>query len=77
MARLQEIIIDVAGMTCEHCERRVATALEAVSGVVRAQASHSENRAVVTADPNAATPDALKSAIAGAGYEAGEVSMPE
>ena len=45
-----KITLDVEGMMCGHCEARVKKALEAVEGVVRATASHTENTAVVETD---------------------------
>ncbi len=47
----------VEGMMCSHCEMRVKNALEAVSGVAEAAASHQKGTAVVTL--NAPVDDAL------------------
>jgi len=77
MARAQEIIIEVGGMTCEHCEQRVTRALAAVPGVVRASVSRSEGHAVVTADPASATPEKLQESVREAGYEPGDVRFSE
>ena len=75
--REQEIVIEVGGMTCGHCEERVAAALRRVPGVIAATASRSEGHAVVTADPTIATEDLLKNAVTDAGYEPGDVRFPE
>ena len=75
--RAQEIIIEVGGMTCGHCEERVAAALRNVAGVTSAVASRSEGQAVVTADPSVAREDLLKKAVSDAGYEPGDVRFPE
>jgi len=77
MSRAQEIVIDVEGMTCEHCEQRVEKALSAVEGVVSARASRAEKRAVVTADPGRANEEKLKAAVEQAGYRPGDVFFPE
>ena len=77
MARAQEIVIEVDGMTCGHCERHVAEALLKVRGVTSASASTAERRAVITADPTAAAADALRAAVIGAGYTPGEIIFPE
>jgi copper chaperone CopZ len=74
---MQEIVIEVVGMTCEHCERHVSKALAAVPGVLEARASHSEGQAVVTGDPTIATSALLKAAVREAGYEPGELHFPE
>ena len=77
MARAQEIVIEVDGMTCGHCERHVAEALSKVPGVASASASTVERRAVVTADPTVAAIDELRAAIADAGYVPGQITVPE
>ena len=40
--------IKIEGMMCSHCEAAVKKALEAVNGVVSAEASHEKGTAVVT-----------------------------
>ncbi len=75
--RAQELAIEVEGMTCEHCERHVRSALLAVPGVKEASASRVERRAVVTADPTVATEERLRAAIRDAGYTAGDIERPE
>ena len=77
MARIQEIVIEVTGMTCANCERHVRDALAAVPGVLSARASHPEGQAVVTGDPTTATAERLEAAVREAGYEPGEVHFPE
>jgi len=41
--------LTIEGMMCEHCEATVKKALEAIPGVVSAEASHTEGRAIVRA----------------------------
>jgi copper chaperone CopZ len=77
VTRAQEIIIEVNGMTCAHCERHVTDALSAVAGVLTVRSSHAEGRAVITADPSLATPEELRAAVREAGYEPGDVLYPE
>lgn len=77
MARAQELVIEVRGMTCGHCEQRVVKALRRVPGVTAAAANHNEGRAVVTADATQATEHELRAAIESAGYAAGEIIVPE
>jgi copper chaperone CopZ len=77
MMRRQELIIDVKGMTCAHCEKHVAEALAAVPGVATATASKAEQHAVITADATLATEALLRAAVVAAGYEPGEIHYPE
>ena len=57
----------IKGMMCPHCEARVKKALEAVSGVQRADVSHVTGTAAVTAD-DAVPAEKLKKAVEDAGY---------
>ncbi len=64
------ITIDVRGMTCDHCERTVAKALQSVPGVKEVlEVSHAGAFARVTASPEA-TPARIESAVAKVGYRA-------
>ncbi len=65
----QTIELRVTGMTCSHCEMRVAKALEGVPGVKDAQADHNNQKAVVTVQGDVAM-DALIAAVDDAGYTA-------
>lgn len=56
----------IAGMTCAHCVRAVFTSLAAVPGIDRADVSI--GKAVVEHD-GSVTPEAIRDAIAVAGYE--------
>ncbi|MFB6101751.1 MAG: heavy-metal-associated domain-containing protein [Haloplanus sp.] len=59
--------ITVEGMACEHCERTVEEALEAVDGVTSADADSDVGTATVDGD---ADTDALVDAVVDAGYGA-------
>ncbi|AKU07783.1 MULTISPECIES: CopZ family metallochaperone [Haloferax] len=59
--------LTVTGMTCEHCEQRVADALAGVDGVEDATADREAERATVEGD---ADTDALVAAVEEAGYDA-------
>lgn len=63
-----EVILNIEGMMCPHCEARVQKALMAVPGVTGAVVSHTEGTAAVSGD---ASPEALKKAVTDAGYEVG------
>gem|GEM_PF-3054441 len=75
--RIQEIVIEVSGMTNAGCEKRVSDALMAVSGVRAVSVSIAEGRAVVSGDPDVATPGMLSRAIDAAGCVPGEVWFAE
>ena len=61
------IELSVEGMTCGGCVKRVAAALEAVSGVASADVDLESGRAVIVTDEGV---EALIAAVAGAGYQA-------
>lgn len=66
----RELTIEVHGMTCDHCERSVAKALQSVPGVWEVlEVSHADARARVVAGPEA-TGDRIERAVAKAGYRA-------
>src|SRR5260370_315388 len=70
MNTARELTFDVKGMTCEHCERTVARALQTAAGVEKVlEVSHTGAFARVAAAPDA---DAavITSAVVKAGYEA-------
>lgn len=65
---MSEKILKVEGMMCSHCEMHVKKALEAISGVESAVASHEKGTAVVTL--SASVDDAtLRKAVEEAGYK--------
>ena len=61
--------LKVEGMMCPHCEARVKEILLGIDGVVSADVSHKEGRAVVTSESEIDT-EVLISAVTGAGYKA-------
>jgi mercuric reductase len=70
MPNERELTIEVRGMTCDHCERTVAKALQSVPGVEEVlEVSHAGALARVTASREA-TPARIESAVAKAGYRA-------
>lgn len=58
----------VTGMTCEHCENRVAGEVASIPGVESATADATTGRLVVTAASEPA-PQAIREAVDEAGYE--------
>ena len=55
-------------MSCGHCVNWVTESLKKVDGVQNAEVSLGEKNAVVDFDESLATEDALKAAVASAGY---------
>ena len=60
--------MEIKGMMCGHCEKHVKNALEAVDGVVSAEASHEKGTAVVQLSKEVAD-DVLKKAVEDVDYE--------
>ncbi len=60
----------ISGMTCAHCVRAVFTSLAGVAGIDRADVSI--GKAVIEHD-GTATPEAIRAAIAVAGYEVTDI----
>ncbi len=69
MKKGRELVVEVQGMTCAHCERRVADALRSVPGVEVLDVSHERGRALIHAEPEAAA-ERIEEAVAKAGYRA-------
>lgn len=60
--------LNITGMTCDKCARRVSQALAAVPGVISAEVDLEKNLARVEYDPAQAKLPALTAAVDGAGY---------
>lgn len=67
-----KVTLKIEGMMCAHCEKHVKDALEAVEGVVSAEASHKKKRAVVTLEKEVDS-GLLAAAVKEAGYEVKEI----
>jgi P-type Cu+ transporter len=65
--------LDISGMTCASCVRRVERALGAVAGVAEATVNLVTERATVRFDPALAAPADLSRAITDAGYDVSAV----
>ncbi|MBF6600594.1 MAG: copper-translocating P-type ATPase [Dehalococcoidia bacterium] len=74
-ARTQSITLDITGMTCASCVRRVERALSKVDGVESANVNFAAETALVTAERGLA-PEQLVAAVQKAGYAAKE-STPD
>lgn len=65
--------LHIKGMTCNHCVMHVTKALEGVAGVEKADVDLKSKKAVVTLNAEV-TDDALKAAVADAGYEVTKIA---
>ena len=64
-----EKIINVEGMTCNHCKMAVEGALKKLSGVNNATVSLENKRVTVTYDEGKVTLEEMKEAIEDQGYD--------
>ncbi|EUJ31155.1 heavy-metal-associated domain-containing protein [Listeria cornellensis] len=66
---MAKLVVEVEGMSCEHCEKRVREAIESVEGVEKAVISLEAGTAEVTYDDGKKVQDAIAEAVDEAGYE--------
>ncbi len=64
---MSEMILNVTGMTCQHCVSAVTKALQGVTGVESAEVSLEDKQAVVMGDADS---QALVQAVKSEGYDA-------
>jgi copper chaperone CopZ len=74
---LQEIVIEISGLSGPDAESTVAAALRTVPGVRTVHVDAREKRAIVTGDPAVAVPEALRAAIQSAGFSAADIWFAE
>ena len=70
MSAMETTVLKVEGMKCGGCVNSVTTVLQALPGVARADVSLERNEARVEYDAGKVGVDAMKAAIADAGFEA-------
>jgi copper chaperone CopZ len=66
----QEVTLNVTGMTCGGCQTKVQSALANVPGVISADVSHADGKAVVKLEKGKATDAQLTDAVKQAGFSA-------
>jgi copper chaperone len=71
---MKTMTLKVKGMSCGHCVKAVAGALEGVSGVSNAQVDLDGGRAMVEYDETKASPAQLVGAVMAEGYSAEEAA---
>lgn len=66
---MQTSVLDVRGMSCDHCKRAVTEALQRLDGVSAVEVDLAAGKATVSYDPDRVSLDALREAVEEAGYE--------
>jgi copper chaperone len=66
---MQKQIIEVKGMSCEHCVNAVTDAVKKLPGVGSVEVSLKENTAAVEFDPDKVTIAKIKEEIEDQGYD--------
>jgi Cu+-exporting ATPase len=74
---VQSTVLDITGMTCAACVRRVERALQRVAGVAAATVNLATQQASVDFDPGRVRRDDLTAAVAAAGYGVLAPATPE
>jgi len=65
---MERWILELHGMHCDDCARRVAAALGAATGVHHAEASYADHRALIDADPEQCDEATLNAIIRELGF---------
>jgi len=68
--KTKTIVLEVEGMTCDHCVMRVTNALKALKGVKDAKVELEAKKATVTYDPAKVDEKAMIAAIVEVGFQA-------
>ena len=63
-------VVKVGGMSCQGCVKSVTKVLQDLPGISQAEVSLERNEASVVYDAALVSPEAMKSAIDAAGFEA-------
>lgn len=67
---MTEAKIKIEGMMCGHCQASVTKAISSVGGVSAVNVNLADKQATVTYDQKKTNMDAIKAAVARAGYKA-------
>lgn len=70
MSQNEQTLLNVAGMTCNHCVRHVEAALKKIEGVGAIEISLAEGKVRVEHDPAKAPVARMIEALGDEGYEA-------
>lgn len=64
-----ELVLNVDGMSCSHCEHAVKTAVGALDGVENVAVDLKGKKVTTQYDPSKVNPDQIRSAIEDQGYD--------
>ncbi len=67
---MESKVIEVEGMTCEHCKAVVEKGIKELQGVSSASANLQKGEARISFDPDLVQEDAIKEKIRALGYKA-------
>ncbi len=65
----ETVLLNVEGMSCLHCEKRVKEALDAIRGVISVSVNLDEGKVAVDYDTTGVNEGLIKKTIVEAGYE--------
>lgn len=66
---MEDVIIKIKGMMCEHCEKVIHDAAVSVKGVKKAKADFKKGEVKVSFDTSVTDLETIKKAIADTGYQ--------
>ncbi|CAG0987104.1 MAG: heavy metal translocating P-type ATPase [Candidatus Methanoperedens sp.] len=66
---MEDVLIKIKGMMCEHCEKTVSEAAKSVKGVTKASSDHKKGQVTVSFDTSITDIEAIKKAIIASGYD--------
>ena len=66
---MEQLVLQVKGMTCTGCENRIQRALGRLEGVRQATADHQTGEVRVVVDPAKTPAEEVRTCITHAGYE--------
>lgn len=66
---METLVLNVEGMTCNHCKQSVEKAVGAISGVEAVEVVLADKKVNVTLDPSLVSVDTLKNTIEDIGFD--------
>ena len=70
VSNLQEIEVQIEGMTCDACQLHVDQAVNELNGIVKVESSYADGKAIVEFDKTQTTVEEIEGAINSTGYTA-------
>ena len=65
----KNVVIEISGMSCNHCAQHIQKALKQASGVNMAKVVHTEEKAYIDYDPSVINAETLLQVINDFGFE--------